>query len=118
MLSEHAKKLFFNNNFVGQSVYLGLIDDTNSEVSAAEYERKSISWNNPSTSGNKVSITNDNKVEFDTAESDWGAIEKMAIFDSASGGNKLDEATLSSSVDVKTNYQFWIDSGGYKIELE
>ena len=63
-----------------------------------------------------LAVDNDDVVEFDYAESDWGVITHVGVFDSLTGGNLLDYAELDNEADIKADTQFWIDEGGYRIE--
>lgn len=115
MFVKDFKKRVLTNYFVTSGVYVGLFVGDN-EVSASDYKRKQITFNTPRESGNTVIIDNDDVVEFDYAESDWGVITHVGVFDSLTGGNLLDYAELDNEADIKTDTQFWIDEGGYQIE--
>jgi len=119
MFVKDFKKRVLSNYFVTSSVYVGLYVGLfvgNNEVSTSDYERKQITFNTPRESGNMVIIDNNDVVEFDYAESDWGNVTHVGIFDAKTGGNLLDFAELDNEVDVKEDTQFWIDENGYRIE--
>jgi len=115
MFVNDFKKRVLTNYFVTSGVYVGLFVGGN-EVSTSDYERKQITFNTPREIGNTVIIDNDDAVEFDYAESDWGVITHVGIFDSLTGGNLLDYAELDNEADITADTQFWIDEGGYRIE--
>jgi len=115
MFVKDFKKRVLTNYFVTSGVYVGLFVGDN-EVSASDYERKQITFSLPRESGNTVIIDNDDVVEFDYAESDWGVITHVGVFDSLTGGNLLDYAELDNEADIKADTQFWIDEGGYRVE--
>src|SRR5690625_2304770 len=115
MFVKDFKKRILTKYFVTSGVYVGLFVDGN-EVSTSDYERKQITFNTPVESGSLVFIDNDAPVEFDYAESDWGVITHVGIYDSLTGGNLLDYAELDNEADIKADTQFWMDTGGYRIE--
>ena len=115
MFVNDFRKRVLTNYFVTSSVYIGLFAGGN-EVSTSDYERKQITFNTPRESGNTVIIDNDAPIEFDYAESDWGVITHVGVFDSLTGGNLLDYAELDNEADITADTQFWIDEGGYRIE--
>src|SRR5699024_11327847 len=93
--STDFKKRILVNYFITDRVYLALFKgdptDEDNEVDASDYERKQITFNTPRENGNTVIIDNDAPIEFDYAESDWGVITHVGIFDSSSGGNLLED---------------------------
>lgn len=118
--STDFKKRILVNYFITDRVYLALFtgDPTkgDNEVSASDYKRKEITFSDPRENGSAVVMENDSAVEFDYAESDWGEVTHVAIFDSSEEGNLLDYAELDHSAEVTTDTQFWIDEHGYMIE--
>jgi len=109
------RKRILTSYFVTDAVYLALFVEGD-EVSTSDYERKQITFNIPRDSGDTVIIDNDDVVEFDYAESDWGNVTHVGLFDAKTGGNLLDYAKLNNAADITTDTQFWMDEGGYRIE--
>jgi len=118
--STDFKKRILVNYFITDRVYLALFKgdptDEDNEVDASDYSREEITFADPMESGDKVILENDDVVEFDYAESDWGTITHVAIFDDSEGGNLLDYAEINNEALVTEDTQFWIDEGGYQIE--
>jgi|SRR5690625_3973778 len=114
------KKRILVNYLISDRVYLALFTDdptdSDNEVSASDYEREEITFNDPRENGDTVIMENDEIVEFDYAESDWGKVTHVGIFDEKEDGNLLDYAELNNSAEITEDTQFWIDEGGYQIE--
>src|SRR5690625_7849855 len=107
-------KRILTNYFVTSGVYVGLFVGGN-EVSTSDYERKQITFSLPRESGNTVIIDNDDVVEFDYAESDWGVITHVGIYDSLTGVNFLDYSELYNESNITDDTHFLIGEGGYCI---
>lgn len=108
--------VFRNEEYTSPStVYIGLFNGNN-EVDGDGYERQEITFGK-ATGGE---IENDEEVLFPIAESDWGKVDKAIVFDSKSGGNKLNEAKMEDGEDrtVRENDQFSIPKGYYTIEVD
>lgn len=95
-----------------ETLYVGLLT-SNEEVSAGEYKRQQIEFNEPSGGV----IKNSNEARFPIATSDWGKVTGLAIYDAESGGNKLDELTVTSK-EVTENEQPFVPVEGYEIEVK
>jgi hypothetical protein len=116
MLTTDSKNNILNHVFRNvalpspTTVFVGLFNSTG-EVTGAGYERQEISFGAP-TNG---IIKNDVEVRFPIAAADWGEVTGAGIFDSE--GNRLDDATITSTRIVRENDQFSIPIGNYTIEL-
>ena len=71
--------------FSVSDVYVGLIKDDGTEVDASEYERQLVTFSEPS----EGALTNASEIEFPSAETDWGAIVGIQLYDALQDGNKL-----------------------------
>jgi hypothetical protein len=60
------------------------------------YKRQSSSWGN--VTGN--SISNANRITFNTAQADWGKISYWVLFDAEVGGNMLHIGSITNSRDI------------------
>lgn len=89
-------------------VYVGLhtgdpgADGTANEVSATDYSRESTTagtdWNIVS-SPEPTTFENANEILFDVADNDWGTIEYVTLWDSASGGDAFARYQLTDDDD-------------------
>jgi len=113
----YQKEQVLNAYFTTQTLYLGLLKD-NGEVNASGYERMEMTFTAPIENSGVVYVENAEMIEFEPAESDWGIVTQLAVFDSATGGNIIDVGEISNPANVLEGRQFWIDAGGYKVELE
>lgn len=115
--TDNFKTKILTEEFTNKTLYLGL-HNSSGEISESGYHREQISFGIPSTNNGKTTVKNDTKVEFDSAESDWGSIVKLVVYDDSTGGNEIDVVEIDENEQphVNTNYQFWIDVEGYSIE--
>jgi len=97
------------------AVFVGLyVGSAEVGGATAGYARQSITFGAP-TAG---VIKNDTEVRFPIASSDWGEISSAGIFDAATGGNRLDDASIAAVRIVRANDQFVIPVGNYTIEVK
>ena len=100
-------------------VYLALYttdptkDNKGDEVEAESYNRQKITFNVPV---NGVTA-NANRVDWNTATSDWGNVGWISIMDSASGGSMLYFKALDNPKQVLSGDQFKIDAGKLNLTL-
>src|SRR5690625_109611 len=116
-LTSYQKELVLDAYFTTQTLYLGLLKD-DGEVDTSGYERMLMTFTAPVSDNNITYVENAEMIEFEPAESDWGIVTQLAVFDSATGGNIIDVGEISNPANVLEGRQFWIDAGGYKVELE
>jgi len=101
-------------------VYVGLAtnslgdDNSGTEVSAAGYTRKPITFNSAATG----STTNDSVVEFDPALANWGSVSHFGIFDAANGGNLLIHGAFQVSKTIETGDILRISAGDMTVTAD
>jgi len=88
-------------------------DDDGDEVNAASYTRKEVGFVVPADG---VS-SNDSKLEWGTATSDWGNVSYIGIRDAASGGNLLYFTALDNAKNILSGDQFIINVTELKLTL-
>jgi len=71
-------------------------DDTGTEVSGGGYARQAVTFGTASS----AQISNSADVTFPTATASWGTVTHIGIKDSATGGNLLYYAALSTAKTV------------------
>lgn len=111
MFTKGFQKKIYTHFFINNTCYVGLLVD-GSEVNASEYERQEITFEDPTDDG----VKNDEEIRFPIAESDWGTIDGLAIYDSETGGDKMDEVDVTGRK-VDENEQPLIPAGGYELEM-
>ena len=101
-------------------VYLSLLTEdptkagsSSSEVNAASYTRKKVTFTNPVDG---VS-TNSGKIEWGTATSNWGNVSFIGVLDSASSGFMLYFTALDNAKEILSGDQFIIDVNKLKLTL-
>nr|WP_315022881.1 hypothetical protein [uncultured Aminipila sp.] len=117
---------FFRNQPVPQPTahYLALYisdptdADTGTEVSGGGYTRKQTTFGAPTQVGGKGVISNNQKIEYDIATTDWGKIAYWGIRDAATGGNLLSKGSFSRTEDVLTGNRFSVEIGNIQITQE
>lgn len=82
------------------------------EVSGGAYVRKSVTF---TVSGDTASNTA--AVEFDAATASWGLITHAAIFDSASGGNMIAYASLTTAKQIDTDDVLRVPAGDLDVTM-
>lgn len=98
-------------------VYVGLFKTTG-EVTGGGYARQEITFSAPTSDGGGMKIVNNAEVRFPIATANWGEVKHTVVFDAVSGGNKLDEANLVASREVRENDQFILPVGNTSIKLK
>ena len=125
-LEEAILNYFLRNQAVPQptQIYLGLyiIDptdaDTGTEVSGGAYARKQITFGAPVQTGDKAVVSNNAKVEFDIATTDWGAVSHWGIRTAAVGGNLLMKGNFSRTETINSGNRFTIEIGNIQLTAE
>jgi len=92
--------------------------DTGTEVSGGSYSRKQVTFGAPVKSGDKTVISNNAKVEFDIATTDWGLVSHWAVRTAATGGNLLTSSTFSRVENIQSGNRFTIEIGTLQISQE
>ena len=125
-LEDGVLNYFFRNQSVAQptAVYLALYindptdADTGTEVSGGAYTRKQVTFGAPAQVGEKAVISNNAKVEFDIATTDWGLVSHWAIRTAATGGNQLCHGAFSRVENVQQGNRFTIEIGNLQVSME
>lgn len=125
-LEEAILNHFLRNQAVSapSAVYIALYlnsptdADTGTEVSGGGYTRKQITFGAPAQSGDKAVVTNNAKVEFDIASTNWGAISHWAIRTAATGGNMIVHAPFTRVETVNSGNRFTIETGNIQVSAE
>jgi len=125
-LEEATLNYFFRNVAVAQptAIYLALYindptdADTGTEVSGGAYARKQITFGAPSQTGDKGVISNNQKVEFDIATTDWGNVSNWGIRTASTGGNLLCKGSFSRVENVLIGNRLTVEIGNIQVTLE
>jgi len=125
-LEEAILNYFFRNQAVAQPTTLWLAlylndptdADTGTEVSGAGYSRKQITFGSPVQTGDKAVISNNAKIEFDIAQSDWGQVSHWGIRTASTGGYLLCRGSFSRVENVQTGNRFTIEIGNLQVSME
>ncbi len=125
-LEEAILNYFFRNQSVAQptTVYLALYlndptdADTGTEVSGGGYSRKQVTFGAPAQVGDKAVISNNAKIEFDIATTDWGQVSHWGIRTAQTGGNLLCSGSFSRVENVQTGNRFTIEVGNLQVTME
>ena len=102
------------------TVYVGLAtnslgdDNSGTEISAAGYTRKPMTFNAAATG----STTNDSVVEFDPAGANWGSVSHFGIFDAATGGNLLIHGAFQVAKIIDTGDILRISAGDMTVAAD
>lgn len=87
---------------------------TGTEVSGGSYQRKSASFNAPSSGTSTTSAA----VEFDQATGNWGTITHIGIWDASTTGNMLLHTPLDTSKTISTGDIFKINAGNLTVTFD
>ena len=125
-LEEAVLNYFFRNQSAVQptAVYLALYlndptdADTGTEVSGGGYSRKQVTFGAPVQTGDKAVISNNAKVEYDIATTDWGQVSHWGIRTAQTGGNLLCKGSFSRVENVQTGNRFTIEIGNLQVSME
>lgn len=130
--SDYLEKKFLDGLLGGTNVlfsakpYIALMksapsdNSTGTEVSGTNYSRIQVgdSGQGNFTVGNTGTASNTGAFTYPDAQSAWGVVTHVALFDAASGGNLLVYATLNTSADVQNGDIFKIPSSGFTITMD
>ncbi|MFA6728051.1 MAG: hypothetical protein WCS17_07550 [Prevotella sp.] len=125
-LEEAILNYFFRNQTVAQptTIYLALYindptdADTGTEVSGGGYSRKQVTFGAPAQTGDKGVISNNAKIEFDIATTDWGSVSHWGVRTAASGGSLLCRGSFSRVENVQSGNRLTIEIGNLQISME
>lgn len=125
-LEEAILNYFFRNQSVAQptQIFLALYindptdADTGTEVSGGAYTRQQITFGAPTQTGDKGVISNNQKIEFPIATTDWGNISHWGIRTAQTGGNLLCRGSFSRVENVQTGNRFTIETGNIQVTME
>lgn len=125
-LEEAILNYFFRNQAVAQptTIYLALYindptdADTGTEVSGGGYNRKQVTFGAPVQTGDKCVISNNTKIEFDVATTDWGSVSHWGLRTAASGGSLLCRGSFSRVENVQSGNRLTIEIGNLQISME
>ncbi|NLY46804.1 MAG: hypothetical protein GX053_12585 [Tissierella sp.] len=125
-LEEAILNYFFRNQSVAQptQIYLALYindptdADTGTEVSGGAYARQQITFGTPTQTGDKGVISNNQKIEFPIATTDWGNISHWGIRSAQTGGNLLCRGSFSRVENVLSGNRFTIETGNLQVTME
>jgi len=125
-LEDAILNYFFRNQSVAQptQLYLALYindptdADTGTEVSGGEYARQQVTFGSPTQTGDKGVITNNQKIEYPIATTDWGQISHWGIRTAQTGGNLLCRGSFSRVENVQTGNRFTIETGNLQVTME
>lgn len=93
-------------------------DDVGTEIAGGAYNRKQITFGAPLQVGTKAVISNNAKVEYEIATSDWGKVSHWGIRDAATGGNLLVRGNFSRADNIFTGNRFSIEVGNLQITID
>lgn len=125
-IEEAILNYFFRNQVVTQpsTVYLALYindptdADTGTEISGGGYSRKQVTFGTPAQVGDKAVISNNAKIEFDIATTDWGQVSHWAVRTAAGGGNMLCRGAWSRVENVSSGNRFTVEAGNLQVSME
>jgi len=125
-LEEAVLNYFFRNQAVPQptAVYLALYindptdADTGTEVSGGAYTRQQVTFSAPVQTGDKGVISNNQKIEFAIATTDWGNVSHWAVRSASTGGNLLCRGSFSKVENIQTGNRFTIEIGSLQVTTE
>jgi len=125
-LEEAILNYFFRNQVVAQptAVYVALYindptdSDTGTEISGGGYSRKQVTFGAPAQVGGKAVISNNGKIEFDIATTDWGNVAYWCVRTAATAGNQLCHGAFSRVENVLSGNRFTIEVGNLQVSQE
>lgn len=88
--------------------YVGLIRNDNFEVVQNDYSRVPFGVANIKQSDDYVYVENREKITFPTAQTVWGTISKIALFENQKHGNYFAIFDLEQPVNIIIGYQYFI----------
>jgi|SRR5690625_112317 len=106
--------VFRNTTYTPPTTVYAALNNGSSEVTGNGYVRQPITFNAPSNG----EISNDDELRYPIASSSWGTVDNGAIYDAATGGNKLADVTFNESREVRENDQVIFGVGSYKVNID
>ena len=101
------------------SEYVALIKTDGSEVTGGGYSRQTATFVQSTEQGSTDAIVNSAAIDFGTATANWGSVNKVRIYNSATasaGTNQIFEANITTRT-INQNDSFSIPSGGFQITI-
>lgn len=101
------------------SEFVGLIKTDGNEVSGGGYQRQSATFQQSTEVGNTSAIVNAADIDFGTATANWGTINKVRIYSSATStaaSAQLFDGTVSSTT-INSGDSYSIAAGNYQINI-
>lgn len=112
------------DHFTGQSswtapsdIYCALLDSAGNEVSGGAYARVATgvgatAWSATAVDGNNASyLSNASNITFPASTVDLGDVSYLALYDAASGGNRMNVFKLKHDVSYNTNQGVTLSAG-------
>lgn len=113
------KHAFLGTSFAATSdCYVALQTSSIAEVNGNGYARQKVTFDQPVSLSGTTTILNNIEVRFPIATANWGTITHISVYDSLTGGTKLDETQLSRTRVVSENDQLTLAVGNVSIILE
>lgn len=101
------------------ALFSGNPESLGNEFSAANYERKAISFTPPvENSNNRMTVENTANIAFNIPSTDWGTLSNFAIMDALTGGNPIFTGSISPSKDIKKGHNVQILAGNLKASID
>ena len=72
----------------------------------------------PAQVGDKAVISNNAKIEFDIATTDWGQVSHWALRTAAGGGNMLCRGSWSRVENILSGNRFTVEAGNLQVSME
>lgn len=104
--------------FTNGSEFAALVKTDNSEVSAGDYNRVACNFVQNPNSANANQIWNDAEIDFGTATSDWGSVNKVRIYNHATNsGSPIYEANLAGTRNYQTGARLVFAANAFVITM-
>ena len=101
------------------SEFVGLFKTDGNEVSGGGYSRQSAAFAQSTEQGNTSAIVNSAEIDFGTATANWGTIDEVRIYSSASGtsaSNLIFTANITART-VSSGDSLSIPANGFHINI-
>lgn len=116
---------FFRHQQVTQpnQIYLALYKtnptdaDTGAEITGGSYERQLLAMTAPTQKSDSAVTTNNERIEFPRASSEWGEIAYFGVRDAKTGGNLLVYGAFNKPINIMEGNQFIIDDNNLEINV-
>lgn len=125
-LEDAILNYFFRGSSVNQpqQIYLALYindptdTDIGTEVSGGSYTRQQVSFGPPTQTSDRGVISNDEKIEFANATTDWGNVSHWGLRNAVTGGQLLCRGSFNRVENVVTGNKFTIEVGNLQVTME